>query len=448
MCISPRCAGRLMLLLAFLLLLFSFTDTAAALPRVKGMIELEELQEEISLLNLLRGLYLSEDQITQICEIAVEADNAVKSTASPILRDKEVIVATFADLRNRLFMAPGQETQSQQKAQQINDRLKEAQEKVREHLAKLETRVARVMSSAQLEIIEGFVPCLIPPRDLKNPVRVGQAGAAEGPLGRMTELIYATPEDVWNERKMMLLGKVVEKIEEESGKLSDSMRSDLLNRLSATAKKIRAIDQVDFALKKGDLADELLLIDHTRRGASGHKALGKVGKWFLSGTALRILPRWKEAMAAGMDQVTEADSTSDDFKIEPNTSEMANRLKNTLARLYRKGGKKKGLPPLEQLQNRIDMAEKSKDPMKLAHVVLETIDSLASSGIARQNINKALVQLIRGVGRHLKLPLINEKHDPYGFFAELKAAQAAPSPEETFQGLRKLADMIVRFKKL
>lgn len=448
MYITPRFAGRLILLLAFLLIQLSFANTAGALPRIQEMAEVEELHEEISLLNLLRGLYLSEDQISQICEIAVEADNAIKSTASPILRDKKEIVATFADLRDRLFQAPGQETQSQQKAQQISDRLKEAQEEVREHLARLEARVAMVMTSAQLEIIEGFVPCLIPPRDLKNPVRVGQAGAAEGPLARMTELIYATPEDVWNERKMILLGKVVQKIEEESGKLSDSMRNDLLNRLSATAKKIRAIDQVDFALKKGDLADELLLIDHTRRGTSGHKVLGKVGKWFLSETALRILPRWKEAMAAGVDQVTEADSTNEDFKIEPDTSEMAKRLKNTLARLYRKGGKKKGLPPLEQLQNRIDTAEKSKDPMQLANAVLETIDSLASAGVARPNINKALVQLIRGVSRHLKLPLLNEKHDPYGFFAELKAVQDASAPEETFQGLRKLADIIVRFKKL
>lgn len=448
MYISPRFAGRLILLFVFSLFQFSFTGTASALHRVRGMEELKEIQEEISLLNLLRGLYLSEDQITQIYEIAVEANNAVESSASPILRDKEVIVATFADLRNKLFQGAGQETQLQQKAQQISDRLKEAQEKVLEHLAKLETRVSRVMTSAQLEIIEGFVPCLIPPRDLKNPVRVGQAGAAEGPLARMTELIYATPEDVWREKKMILLGKVVQKIEEKSGKLSDSMRSDLLNRLTATAKKIRATDQVDFALKKGDLADELLLIDHTRRGVLGQKSLGKVGRWFLSETALRILPRWKSAMAAGMDQVIEADSTNDDFKIEPNTSEMANRLKTTLSRLYRKGGKNKNLPPLEQIQNRIDKAEKSKDLMKLAHVVLETIDSLVAAGIARQNINKALVQLIRGVSKHLKLPLINEKHDPYGFFADLKKAQAAPSPEEAFQGLRKLADMIVRFKKL
>lgn len=448
MYISPRFAARLILLLAFLLLQFSFTNTARALPRLQGMEELKELQEEISLLNLLRGLYLSEDQITQICEIAVEADNVVKSNASPVLRDKKEIIATFADLRNRLFQAPGQETQSQQKAQQINDRLKEAQEKVFEHLAKLETRVTMVMTSAQLEIIEGFVPCLIPPRDLKNPVRVGQAGAAEGPLARMTELIYAAPEDVWSERKMILLGKFVQKMEEKSGKLSDSMRSDLLNRLTATAKKIRATDPVDFTLKKGDFADEFLLIDHTRRGARGQESLGKVGKWFLSETALRILPRWKDAMVAGMDQVTEADSTSDDFKIEPNTSEMADRLKNTLSRLYRKGGKNKGLPPLEQMQNRIDKAEKSKDPMKLAHAVLETIDSLASAGVAQHNINKALVQLIRGFCKHLKLPLISEKHDPYGFFAELKRAQEEPAPKEAFQGLRKLADMIVRFKKL
>lgn len=443
---SPRLASRLILLFAFSLFHLSFSGTALALPKIPGMEELNVLHEEISLLNLLRGLYLSEDQITQIYEIAVEANNTVKSAASPILKDKDVIIANFADLRNKLFQAPGQETQSQQKAQLISDRLKEAQEKTLEHLGKLEGRVSQVMTSAQLEIIEGFVPCLIPPKDLKNPVRVGQAGAAEGPLARMTELIYATPEDVWSERKMILLGKAVQKIEEKSGKLSDSMRSDLLNRLDATAKKIRATAPVDFALRKGELADELLLIDHSRRGARGEKSLGKVGKWFLSETALKILPRWKDSMAAGIDQVSETDSTNDDFKVEPNTSDMAEKLKNTLTRLYRKGGKNKDLPPLEQIKGSIDKAEKSKDPMKVAHAVLETIDSLASAGIAPHNINKALVQLIRSVSKHLNLPLINEKHDPYGFFAEMKSAQNANTPEEAFQGLRKLAAMIVRFK--
>lgn len=446
--ISSRFAGLLMLLFAFSLLQLSFAASVSALPRVQGMEELQKIHEEISLLNLLRGLYLSEDQITQICEIAVEADNIVKSTASPILKDREVILATFADLRNKLFQGPGQETQSQKKAQLINDRLKEAQENILEQLAKLEKRVTRVMTSAQIEIVEGFVPCLIPPKDLKNPVRVGQAGAAEGPLARITELIYATPEDVWNERKTILLGKVVEKIEEESGKLSDSMRSDLLNRLIATAQKIRATEPVDFALKKGNLADELLLIDHTRRGSRSRKSLGKIGRWFLSETALRILPRWKDAMARGMDQVTATDKTIDEFMIEPDTSDLAQRLKDTLARLYRKKGKIKGLPPLEQIQNRIDRAEKSKDLIKLAHAALETIDSLASAGIPRNNINKALVKIIQGVSKHLKLPLINKKHDPYGFFAELKMAQDSPEPDEAFQKLRKLADTIVRFKKL
>lgn len=42
----------------------------------------------------------------------------------------------------------------------------------------------------------------------------------------MTDLIYATPEDVWNDKKMVLPGKVAQKIDEESGKLSDSMLAD------------------------------------------------------------------------------------------------------------------------------------------------------------------------------------------------------------------------------
>ncbi len=317
----------------FVLMFFqaALVSITLAVPRVQGMEELKSLQDEISLLNLLRGLYLSESQIAQLCEIADEADKAVKSVTKPILQDKKVILATFSDLRNKLFEASGKEVPLQQQAHLISDRLKDAQDKVVEHLGALEARASRVMTSAQLEIVEGFVPCLIPPKDLKNPVRVGQAGAADGPLARITELIYATPEDVWSERKMILLGKVAKKMEEESGKLSDSMRSDLLNRLEVTARQIRATSPVDFSLKKGELADELLLIDHTRRGARGKKTLGKVGKWFLSETAVKILPRWKEALANGMDQVAEVDSVNEDFKFGPNTSEMAEKLKKTLS---------------------------------------------------------------------------------------------------------------------
>lgn len=444
---TTRLANRFNIVFVFALFQMLFASVTLAAPRVQGMEELKSLQDEISLLNLLRGLYLSESQIAQLCEIADEADKAVKAVTKPILQDKKVILATFSDLRNKLFEASGKEVPLQQQAHLISDRLKDAQDKVVEHLGMLEARASRVMTSAQLEIVEGFVPCLIPPKDLKNPVRVGQAGAAEGPLARITELIYATPEDVWSERKMILLGKVAKKMEEESGKLSDSMRNDLLNRLAVTAQQIRATSPVDFSLKKGELADELLLIDHTRRGGRGKKTLGKVGKWFLSETAVKILPRWKEALANGMDQVAEIESADEDFKFGPNTAEMAEKLKKTLSRFYRKNGKNKNLRPFEQIKNVIEKAEQTKDPMQLAHAVLDIIDSLAPAGITPP-LNNALVQLIRGVSKYLRLPLINEKHDPYGFFVDLKKAQDSGTPEKTFQDLRKLADMIVRFKKL
>ncbi|MFZ5952625.1 MAG: hypothetical protein ACOYXC_18125 [Candidatus Rifleibacteriota bacterium] len=442
---SFKPANLLKIFLALVLFHFSFALPAFSLPRVQGIEELSAIQDEISLLNLLRGLYLSDSQVSELCEIAIEADKAVKSVTSPIVKDKGVILETFADLREKLFQAPGNETSAQKKAQQINERMKEAQGQVLEHLRTLETRAVGVMTSAQLEIVEGFVPCLIPPRDLKNPVRVGQAGAADGPLAKMTDLIYATPEDVWGERKMILLGKVAGKIEEDSGKLSDSMRTDLLNRLNETAKKIRATDPIDFQLKKGNLADELLLIDHSKRGS--HKPLGKVGKWFLSETAVKILPRWKNALAAGMDQVAPDDCEDGDFKLEPNTEEMAKKLVNTLGRFYKKNGKNKGLPPFEQIKGIIERAETSKDPLKLAGAVLEAIDSLAPAGV-KPPLNKAMVQLVRSVCKYLKLPLISEKHDPYGFFEELKNAQNAGTPEETFKSLRQLADKIVRFKKI
>ncbi len=118
-----------------------------------------------------------------------------------------------------------------------------------------------------------------------------------------------------------------------------------------------------------------------------------------------------------------------------------------MSRFYRKNGKNKNLRPFDQIKSVIEKAEQTKDPMQLAHAALDIIDSLAPAEITPP-LNNSLVQLIRGVSKYLRLPLINEKHDPYGFFVDLKKAQDSETPEKTFQNLRKLADMIVRFKKL
>jgi len=54
-------------------------------------------------------------------------------------------------------------------------------------IAKLEEEVEGILSSAQFSIVEDFKPCLILPKSLQDPLRVGQANDAGGKLVKVVE---------------------------------------------------------------------------------------------------------------------------------------------------------------------------------------------------------------------------------------------------------------------
>ncbi len=254
--------------------------------------ELGTLVEEISLLNVLRGLYLSEEQARQIAALAIEAENIRSRAKAEIVQLQST--EAFRQLRDELYTALVEDPPP------IRDRVVELDNRAHaitgialDKIARLEDDVRKILTHGQQKIVWEFVPCIVPELDFENPVRTGQAEASSRLLPAL-KLIRETPEDMWKKHGQDYLDHILKVTEQEVGKMTDDTRDDLRRRLVKHAWKIRKMNEADFMINRDRLAEELLLINREHTLRSGHRITGKIARFLLSSHAARVLPKWVE----------------------------------------------------------------------------------------------------------------------------------------------------------
>ncbi|HEY9069299.1 MAG TPA: hypothetical protein VIV61_03525 [Candidatus Ozemobacteraceae bacterium] len=427
-----------------LVCLFAVAVVPPAMAASRIPIELEEVREEISLLNLLRGLYLSKDQAAKILELARKAQALRDTAAAPFLKERQRIVETFVKLRDALYLPPGAEKQAQEMAKGLDHEMKEAAGSAQDAIVGLEKEVDAVLTEAQACIIEEFKPCLIPPHDLRNPVRVGQANGAPNMLGKIADLIHAAPPAFWEDRGGILLNKVAGKLEEESGAMSSTFKGDVRGRLSEIAARIRATSDVDYAVKRGGLAQELLLIDPRKALKQGHQKTGKNARWLLSDATVRVLPRWIEAM----DRLLVADTgeTAEDAGLRLDQKDVAARALVQLRKMYNKRSESGALPPYEAFIRPVVEGVRQNDQLAFLRGVRSCAETLLAAK-PDTDLVRLLTQTARGYARWLELPLFHPVQDPYGMVADLEAAGREADPARACAELMKLTDLLETFRK-
>ena len=147
---------------------------------------LSELFLDISTINLLNGLRMSREQTEAVVALAREADRRRNhgDEAEPyrvtLRRALEAYEAFKAQAnegeppgerlsRNAVYYENRILALKAQRARQVD-----------RHQADFDARLRKVLSEGQLQIVETFEPCLVPPRDLKDPVRAGQVESDRG----------------------------------------------------------------------------------------------------------------------------------------------------------------------------------------------------------------------------------------------------------------------------
>ncbi|MEW6746421.1 MAG: hypothetical protein AB1486_27075 [Planctomycetota bacterium] len=216
-----------------------------------------ELRREINLLNLMNGMVFTRDQLTQLAAAASKAGELMGSPdpSREELRDYEQALRRLWSCMNRReVIRTGLLHDVTRLAREVH--LGKPAARSTPALGGLVSDVEELLSESQRSVLVDFKPCLIPPKNLKDPVRVGQAADRSHGVALLTRL-RATPERKWRELGDFVVTRALEEIERHQGSLPAEERDAALAHLREILERARAMDDAQFELEKKDLAAEL-----------------------------------------------------------------------------------------------------------------------------------------------------------------------------------------------
>jgi len=247
---------------------------AAEVRRLEA--EVAWLREDISLLNLINGLHLSRAQLQAFSEAGSGAGrepygppralpSALVSVGvwQPVADSVPAKGAAARQLtlemkRVRASLARGElpPAKAVQEIWELAGLQRAAAQPAQTPSEDLAARARGVLSHAQQHVLLDFRTCLIPIPELKNPVRVGQAGSNEQEV-RELEKVRAIPDERYAEKRERLADGALARIERSEGSFPPQERVRRVQELAALFDEARALDAAAFALSAPELAERL-----------------------------------------------------------------------------------------------------------------------------------------------------------------------------------------------
>lgn len=209
--------------------------------------ETAALHREIQLLNLINSLDLTLEQMQFVLDQARQAQEgreALKAQA-----DGEETQAILEEIRDTLMAGESLSPELQERflaARAENERLiKEHQEQVND----LAREVEDILEKDQLDILEQYVPHVVP---LPDAPRTGQAQAA---LKRLRDI----PADQFDLRKEAIACRTMQELEKRfRGRTLPRERGRELDRILELLGRVRDLSDAEFELQQRALIEELL----------------------------------------------------------------------------------------------------------------------------------------------------------------------------------------------
>jgi len=270
----------------------------AGLSEDPAVAEIARLKEEINLLNLFNGLNLTTEQMRQLRAYAGEAEGLRGAYFNQASHTVTEALESFRELRAVLSENNGLPKEVEKRAALANDRLKELTTRCGEDIREIEQKALSVLTPAQRVVLDEFKPCLIPPKDLRNPVRAGQAGNRERGVEGLSKL-RKLPDPIYDAKIDEIAERRIEMYEKHRGKLSEDERAESIAKFKAVVARARKMDDTKFQLEKGALAEQMeprdtlaaLLEKVEDVQADRFGKPGKGGRFLLSPVAIEIFEK-------------------------------------------------------------------------------------------------------------------------------------------------------------
>jgi len=262
-----------------------------------------KLKQRVTCLNLINALNLSHDQILKILEAADnqrELRKRYAARAARQMKKMEQILTELKDVLEKQAPIPDDLVRRVFAAENREHRMRDTLDK---EIAQNAKKLNHILTDGQLKIIEDFKPCTIPPRDLSDPVRAGQANNST--FGeRLLRRVRQTPANVYRRRREEIVDRHIAEVERHEGKYTDAERRKEKKRILALLDRVRAMSDVDFEMQKAKLAAQIRpqgkipkLMEQLEK-ARPHASKTKAARFLLCPEAISVLKKRAEDMAA------------------------------------------------------------------------------------------------------------------------------------------------------
>jgi len=122
-----------------------------------------------------------------------------------------------------------------------------------ELMIRMAPRVSKILKPNQRTVVGEFSCCLIPPKSLDDPVRVGQADTG-GWEADMFDKLRACPDSWWPTAKKRTLDKLAEAALIKDPGMTEEKIAKERKRLGELFEKVRSLSDLDFEMEKKGLA--------------------------------------------------------------------------------------------------------------------------------------------------------------------------------------------------
>ena len=269
--------------------------------------EIRDLRDDINLLNLYNGLNFTKHQLAHL----ISANKFVEKEKPVSARPSEKAVLDYYELLKKIRASVyGFKPLAAVDVKDLGRARVEACKPGGRPRAgkKGSDEVARAVDSilydGQKEVLIDYAPCLIPPQNLRDPVRVGQAQDT-GPALKEIDRLRAIPDDRFNRERQTIVEDLIARAEEHGGKFPESERSKIRWEVDELIVKARLLSDVDYELSKGDLAGQMTgLLDRKEQVKERLKDLvGEENVLLGKISAFLVHPRSRPLLEARLDQL-------------------------------------------------------------------------------------------------------------------------------------------------
>jgi hypothetical protein len=282
---------------SMLLLPWLLTQEAHCRPNVEEreiFAGVHDLRKEITLHNLINGLYLSQDQMVQMLAVLRKVEEIRGEHRAQAFAHARQVEEILTKIRETVARDEEVGEDLAREFHQVKKKGEDLREQFHGSMRPYEDEIKGILNENQVALINDFKPCVIPPRDTWDSARIGQASGDARMGERFLTRVRQMDERAYQGRKSFIIGRHIERVERHVGVLSDEERAEEERRVADIFKRARELSDVRFEAQKGDLARELKE-PHEKAMQSRHRRhkgdLDKLGRFLLDPKLIPILEK-------------------------------------------------------------------------------------------------------------------------------------------------------------